>query len=38
MADTHHCPFCELVFTNVAELQAHIAVDHPEREVPDRTY
>lgn len=38
MADTHHCPFCELIFVNLAELQAHITVDHPEREVPERRH
>jgi hypothetical protein len=36
--DTHHCPFCELIFASVAELQQHIAFEHPEREVPDRDY
>jgi hypothetical protein len=38
MADTHHCPFCELIFTTVSELQGHIASDHPERHVPEREY
>jgi len=38
MADTHHCPFCELIFVTVSELQMHIAIDHPDREVPDREY
>ena len=38
MADVHQCPFCELRFVNLAELQFHIAQDHPEREVPDREY
>ena len=38
MADTHPCPFCELIFTSVAELQFHISLDHPDRQVPDREY
>lgn len=38
MADVHHCPFCELIFVSIAELQAHIAIDHPDRSVPDREY
>ncbi len=38
MADTHQCPFCELVFLNIFELQAHIAQDHPDRKVPEREY
>jgi len=38
MSDFHHCPFCELVFTNVHELQFHITVDHPERKVPERDH
>ncbi len=38
MAETRQCPFCELVFPNIFELQSHIAFDHPDREVPDREY
>ncbi len=38
MSDVHQCPFCELRFVNLAELQFHIQVDHPEREVPEREY
>lgn len=34
----HHCPFCELVFPNLPELQAHIESDHPDRHVPERRY
>lgn len=26
--DTHHCPRCELRFTNTSELRQHFAVDH----------
>jgi hypothetical protein len=36
--ETHRCPFCELVFPNVGELQQHILIDHPDRDVPDRRY
>ena len=38
MSDVHQCPFCELRFVNLAELQFHIQLDHPEREVPEREY
>jgi hypothetical protein len=38
MADVHQCPFCELIFPNIPELQFHIALDHPDREVPEREY
>jgi hypothetical protein len=38
VSDPHQCPFCELIFPNLPELQAHIAIDHPDREVPDREY
>ena len=38
MADVHQCPFCELRFLNLSELQQHIAFDHPDRQVPDREY
>ena len=36
MADTHHCPFCDLIFVNLVELEFHIETDHPDRHVPDR--
>jgi hypothetical protein len=36
MSDTHHCPFCELIFISLPELQGHIELDHPDRHVPDR--
>ena len=35
---TNQCPFCELVFPNLIELQSHISVDHPDRNVPERRY
>lgn len=38
MADTHRCPYCELIFPNLVELQSHIALDHPDRRVPERRY
>ncbi len=38
MTDVHQCPFCELRFPNIHELQAHIALDHPDRKVPEREY
>jgi len=38
MADAHRCPFCELLFPNLVELQSHIALDHPDRQVPERRY
>lgn len=38
MSDVHQCPFCELRFVTIAELQFHIEIDHPDREVPDRTH
>ena len=38
MSDVHQCPFCELRFLNLAELQFHIQTDHPDRKVPDRTH
>lgn len=38
MSDTHHCPFCELIFISLPELQGHIMDDHPERHVPDREH
>jgi hypothetical protein len=38
MSDTHHCPFCDLVFTNVFELESHITFDHPDRKVPHREH
>ena len=38
MSDVHQCPFCELRFVNLAELQFHIQLDHPDREVPEREY
>ncbi len=38
MSDTHHCPFCELIFINLGELQSHITTDHPDRHVPDREH
>ena len=36
MTDVHQCPFCELRFVLLTELQMHIRIDHPDREVPDR--
>ena len=36
--DVHQCPFCELRFVNLAELNFHIQLDHPDREVPEREY
>ena len=36
--DVRQCPFCELRFTNLVELQFHIKQDHPDREVPERRY
>ncbi len=38
MSDVHQCPFCELRFTNLKELQFHIQLDHPDRQVPERRY
>lgn len=38
MADVHQCPFCELRFVNLAELNFHIQLDHPDRDVPERDY
>jgi len=38
MSDVHHCPFCELRFVNLAELNFHIQLDHPDRDVPEREY
>ncbi len=38
MSDTHHCPFCELIFRDLPELQDHISIDHPDRHVPDREH
>ena len=38
MAEVRQCPFCELRFTSLNELKAHIALDHPDREVPERRY
>ncbi len=38
MSDTHHCPFCELIFISLPELQGHIELDHPDRHVPDREH
>ncbi|HEX8804373.1 MAG TPA: hypothetical protein VF743_09270 [Acidimicrobiales bacterium] len=29
MTDVHHCPFCELRFVSRAELEGHIAIEHP---------
>lgn len=37
MTEVHQCPFCELRFALVTELQTHIHIDHPDRKVPDRT-
>jgi hypothetical protein len=28
--ETHHCPYCDLVFTYHAEVQDHVMHDHPE--------
>jgi hypothetical protein len=36
--EVRQCPFCELRFASLAELQMHIELDHPDRKVPDRTY
>jgi hydrogenase maturation factor HypF (carbamoyltransferase family) len=38
MSDVHQCPYCELRFTNLKELQFHIQLDHPDRKVPERRY
>lgn len=38
MSDVHQCPFCELRFTNLKELEFHIQLDHPDRQVPERRY
>ena len=38
MSDVHQCPFCELRFINLAELNFHIQLDHPDRDVPEREY
>ena len=38
MSDVRQCPFCELRFVSLNELKAHIATDHPDRQVPDRRY
>ena len=38
MTDVHQCPYCELRFVTLAELKAHIAEDHPDREIPERRY
>ena len=38
MSDVHQCPFCELRFVNLAELNFHIQLDHPDRDVPEREY
>lgn len=38
MADVHQCPFCELRFVTLPELNMHIQLDHPDRRVPERTY
>jgi hypothetical protein len=27
---THQCPFCELRFLSVNEVQHHVVTDHPE--------
>lgn len=37
-SDVHQCPFCELRFVNLAELNFHIQLDHPDRSVPEREY
>ena len=36
--EVHQCPFCELRFLNLAELNFHIQIDHPDRDVPEREY
>jgi len=36
--DVHQCPFCELRFLTLAELNLHIQLDHPDRDVPEREY
>lgn len=38
MSAVHQCPFCELRFLSLNEVKDHIAVDHPDRTVPDRRY
>ena len=38
MAEVRQCPFCELRFTSLNELKAHIALEHPDRSVPERRY
>ena len=38
VTDVHQCPFCELIFPNIPELQFHITTDHPDRDVPEREY
>jgi hypothetical protein len=38
MSDVHQCPFCELRFVNLAELNFHIQQDHPDRKVPEREH
>ena len=37
-ADVYQCPFCELRFVTIPELNMHIQLDHPDREVPEREY
>ncbi|HEX9682737.1 MAG TPA: hypothetical protein VGA13_06615 [Acidimicrobiales bacterium] len=31
---SHHCPFCELIFANRAEVEEHVQLDHTADEVP----
>jgi hypothetical protein len=38
VSDNHHCPYCELIFTNLNELRFHMEMDHPDRHVPDRLH
>jgi hypothetical protein len=38
VSDNHHCPYCELIFTNLNELRFHMEMDHPKRHVPDRPH
>ena len=38
MSDVHQCPFCELRFVNLSELNFHIQIDHPDRRVPEREH
>jgi hypothetical protein len=38
VSDNHHCPYCELIFTNLNELRFHMEIDHPDRHVPDRPH